>query len=236
MYVITADQRDSRTDRDRAGDLMRALNSNFRAAFVLPPDQTAGDEIQVMIEDAATTLDAILLVHRTDHWSIGLGLGAVRTPLPASTRTAAGSAFIAARDAVTRAKRTDTRFALAAISPEAEPSGLEARTREPHDGVTHDREAADLEASALDAADLESLIGMLLLLRQRRSPEGWQAIDLVQTGLSQADAASRLGISTAAISQRLKTASWRAEQAAGPALVKLLTDLHRRTTETDPAA
>jgi hypothetical protein len=217
MYVVTADQKDSRTDRDRAGELIRALNSELGSAFMLPPDQTAGDEIQVMIEDAAATLDAILLTHRTGHWSIGLGLGDVRTPLPVATRKAAGSAFIAARDAVTRAKRADTRFALAALG-------------------TADLDAAELDAAELDAADVEALLGMLLLVRQRRSAEGWQAIDLVQSGLSQAEAAVQLGISTAAISQRLKTASWRAEQAARPALVKLLTDLHRRTTETDPVA
>ena len=79
------------------------------------------------------------------------------------------------------------------------------------------------------------MIALLLLLRQRRSVEGWQAIDLVETGLSQAEAALRLGVSNAAISQRLKAASWRAEQAARPTLVKLLSTLHRRTTEMDPA-
>lgn len=221
MYVVTADQIDSRTDRDRAGELIHALTDQFGPAFVLPPDQTAGDEIQVMIVDAAATLDAILLAHRTGHWSIGLGLGSVRTPLPAATRQAAGTAFIAARDAVTRAKRSDTRFALATLGAESEAS----------------RDSADeLESNNLAAADLEALLGLLLLLRQRRSDEGWHAIDLVQSGLSQAKAATRLGISTAAISQRLKTASWRAEQAARPALIKLLTDLNRRTTETDPAA
>jgi len=213
MYVVTADQRDSRSDRDRAGELMHALNADFGRDFMLPPDQTAGDEIQVMISDAATALDAILLVHRTNHWSIGLGIGSVRTPLPASTRQATGGAFIAARDAVTRAKRTDTRFALAATTAVDSPA----------------------DADDLEARDLEALFGMLLLLRQRRSAEGWQAIDLVQTGLSQAEAALRLGISTAAISQRLKAAAWRAEQAARPALVKLLISLHRRTTETDSA-
>jgi len=221
MYVVTADQIDSRTDRDRAGELMHALTTQFGPAFVLPPDQTAGDEIQVMIVDAAATLDAILLAHRTGHWSIGLGLGAVRTPLPAATRQAAGAAFIAARDAVTRAKRTDTRFALTALGTEPVASEITADALESHD---------------LAAGELEALLGLLLLLRQRRSDEGWDAIDLVQSGLSQAAAAARLGISTAAISQRLKTASWRAEQAARPALIKLLTDLHRRTTETDTAA
>jgi hypothetical protein len=211
MYVVTADQINSRSDQDRAGDLIRALSAEFQSAFVLPPDQTAGDEIQFMIQDAGAAFDAILLAQRSGHWSIGLGIGTVRTPLAASTRQAVGGAFIAARDAVTRAKRTETRFALATVNTETEAAGL----------------AAD---------ELEALIGMLLLLRQRRSVEGWQAIDLVQSGLSQAEAALHLGISTAAISQRLKTAAWRAERAARPALVKLLTDLHRRTLETEPTA
>lgn len=218
MYVVTADQRDSRTDRDRAGELISALNHTVGSFFVLPPDQTAGDEIQVMLENAEATLDVIMLAHRTGHWSIGLGLGTVRTPLPDATRQATGSAFIAARDAVTRAKRTDTRFSLATMSTRPGATGVD-----------------DGDDGELETGELEALLNLMLLLRQRRSAEGWQAIDLVATGLSQADAALRLGISTAAISQRLKAASWRAELAARPALIKLLTDLHRRTTETDPA-
>ncbi|WP_343062670.1 DNA-binding protein [Glaciibacter psychrotolerans] len=217
--MITADQINSRADIDRAGALLQLLISRFGPSFELAPDQTAGDEVQMMTTDAAVALEATLAIHRTGRWSVGLGLGPVRTPLPAATRQAAGPAFIAARAGVTRAKRTDTHFALeSAQERRSAPTSL--------DGSDED----------MSAAEVEALIGIVLLLRQRRTPEGWEAIDLLHLGFTQGDAAERLGISTAAISQRLKTAAWRAETAARPALVRLLEHLHRQTIETGPSA
>ena len=212
MFVITADQVDSRNDRDRAGDLVEQLTERFPGAFLLPPDQTSGDEIQMLLADAGDCLDVILAIQRTNHWSIGLGVGAVRTPLPAATRHASGAAFIAARDAVTRAKRTDARFALSMAE-----AGAGVRGTSP----------------AMTAADLEALVAMLLLVRRRRSAEGWEVVDLLTAGRSQAQAAAQLGISTAAVSQRVKSALWRVEEAARPALVKLLATLDAHLSEMD---
>ncbi|RNE62540.1 DNA-binding protein [Cryobacterium tepidiphilum] len=209
MFVITADQVDSRNDRDRAGELVKQLTTRFPDAFVLPPDQTSGDEIQMLLTDAAATLHAVLAIQRANHWSIGLGIGSVRTPLPAATRRASGGAFIAARDAVTRAKRTDARFALAVDGDAAGPGG------------------------ALTATDVEALVAMLLLVRRRRTGEGWEVVDLLTGGRSQAQAAAQLGISTAAVSQRVKSSLWRVEESALPALVKLLAALDGTPSETD---
>jgi hypothetical protein len=211
MFVITADQVDSRNDRDRAGDLVDQLVQRFPHAFLLPPDQTSGDEIQMLLADAAAALDAVLAIQRTNHWSIGLGIGSVRTPLPAATRQASGGAFIAARDAVTRAKRTDARFALS----------------------MEGADSAGTEPQPLTAADAEALLAMLLLVRRRRSTEGWEVVDLLADGHSQVEAALKLGISTAAVSQRVKSALWRVEDAARPALVKLLASLDGHLSETD---
>jgi hypothetical protein len=214
MFVITVDQVDSRNDRDRAGDLVAALVAEYGEFFILPPDQTAGDEVQVMLEDAQATLDVVLTIHRMGHWSVGLGLGSVRAPLPTVTRQAAGSGFVAARDAVGRAKKTEARFALTTPSPA--------------------ERLAD--AGALSGEEVEALITLLLLTRQRRTDEGWEAVDLLQQGLSQVSVARQLGISTAAVSQRVKAALWRVEQAVQPALVRLLENLDRATSETEPAA
>lgn len=213
MFVITADQVDSRNDRDRAGEVIEKLSLRYSHAFVLPPDQTSGDEVQVMVTDAAVALDTLLTIHRTGHWSIGLGVGSVRTPLPAATRQASGTAFIAARDAVTRAKRSDARFALTADATAADTAAPDSR--------------------ALSGGEVEALLAMLLLLRQRRSKEGWQVVDLLGEGRSQVDAAATLGISTAAVSQRVKAALWRVEESTRPALVKLLDNLDHATSETD---
>ena len=81
MFVITADQIGSRTDRDRAGEMIAALDSEFGPAFLLPPDQTAGDEIQLLLRDAGMTLAVLLALHRDGHWSIGLGIGDANAPL-----------------------------------------------------------------------------------------------------------------------------------------------------------
>jgi hypothetical protein len=217
VFVITADQINSRTDRDRAGEMIAALAAQFGDVFTLPPDQTAGDEIQLLLADARTALDLVLAFHRSEHWSVGLGVGTVRTPLPDSARRASGEAFVGARDAVTRAKKADTRFALT-----AEPAEVPAGTGAPE------------HRAVLDADEVEALLTTFLLLRQRRTVEGWAAVDLLETGLSQVEIAARLDISAAAVSQRLRSALWKVDRAARPALVRLLEDLDNATNGTGP--
>ena len=209
MFVITADQIDSRNDRDRASEMIARLNADFGPAFPLPPDQTSGDEIQLMTADAEAALDVVLALHRSGFWSVGLGVGGVRAPLPASTRQASGGAFMAARDAVTRSKRTEARFALEAAAP------------------------APQDDQSMPADEVEAIVTMFLLLRQRRTSEGWEAVELLRRGLPQVKIAAALGISTAAVSQRLKSAQWRVEEAVRPALVRLLGNLDRTTTESE---
>lgn len=200
MYVITADQIGSRVDIDRSETMQRELQAAFGERLVLPVDQTAGDEVQAITADPVTALDLVLALHRAGRWSIGVGVGDVREPLPDAARKAAGPAFIAARDAVDAAKRADARFAL---------------------------RAADDRRGLLDPAHVEALVRLLLLLRDRRTPQGWEAVDLVRDGRTQKDAARLLGISDAAVSQRLRAAQWNADGDAAPALARLLGDLDR---------
>ena len=114
MFVVTADQVASRRDADRTGDLVAALTERYADQLLLPADQTAGDEIQLVTRSASTALSIVLDATRTGRWSVGLGVGRIRTPLPDAARKATGSAFIAAREAVEAAKRADGRFALRA--------------------------------------------------------------------------------------------------------------------------
>ncbi|WEO78680.1 DNA-binding protein [Cryobacterium sp. SO2] len=224
MFVITADQIDSRHDRDRASEMIAELVHRHAAAFALPPDQTSGDEIQLLVPTAADAFNILLDLHRTGFWSIGLGIGRIRTPLPATTRQATGDAFIAARAAVTRAKRLEARFALD-VPPESGP--LETADA---DSIAWN---VDDSPGSSTGAEVEALVTMLLLLRQRRTAEGWEAVDLLESGLAQTAIARTLGISTAAVSQRVKSSSWKVERAAHPALVRLLHNLDRDTSETD---
>lgn len=201
MFVITADQIGSRADIDRSAAMQEELQAEYGDRLALPVDQTAGDEVQAITADPGTALELVLALHRAERWSIGLGIGDVREPLPDAVRKAAGPAFIAAREAVDAAKRADARFAL---------------------------RAADDRPDPLDAAQVEALVRLLLLLRDRRTPQGWEAVDLVRDGRTQKDAARLLGISDAAVSQRLRAAQWNADGDALPALVRLLAELDRR--------
>lgn len=211
MFVITADQVDSRHDVDRAAEAVDALTAEFGHDLTLDIDQTSGDEIQAVTDSPDAALGMITALTRTGHWSAGLGVGGVRTPLPTAARKATGVAFIAAREAVEAAKRAESRFAL----------------RAPH---------APERAQAVGA-----LVDLLLVLRARRSAAGWEVVDLMRAGTTQKEAAGILGVSAAAVSQRLRAALWRVEEDARPALVGLLSELDAHASPptpdgTDPSA
>ena len=97
MFAITADQVDSRHGADLAEDALALIAATGADRLVLPPDRTAGDEVQALTGDASTALAIALALLRTGSWSVGIGIGAVETPLPEATRAARGPAFIAAR-------------------------------------------------------------------------------------------------------------------------------------------
>ena len=112
MFVITADQRGSRTSDDLSPPALASVAAAAGDGLVLAPERTAGDELQVAVGDARAALRIILALTRMQTWSVGIGVGPVEQPLPAQVRAARGSAFLHARDAVDRAKRTPTRVAL----------------------------------------------------------------------------------------------------------------------------
>jgi len=192
MIVVTADQIDSRSTDDAAGGAIAELNRIHGEALVLPADRTAGDEIQLLPRSGTVALEIVLALTRTRRWSVGIGVGTIRRPLGRSVRESTGDAFIAARDAVERAKRRTTRVAVT-----AEP----ARTA---------------------ASDLESLLDLLLALRARRSEAGWELHDLLREGLTQAEAATRLGITPQSASKRARAADLRIERAASAPLARLI--------------
>lgn len=192
MFAITADQVGSRAAADLADAQLTAIDALAAGRLVLPADRTAGDEIQAATEDAGTALAIVLHLTRDGNWSVGLGIGDVRLPLPEATRAVTGTAFILARDAVGAAKKSPTRFALA------------------------------IEAGRLpDAELLQPLIDLLLQLRARRTPEGWEVADKLD-GTTQAQLAAQLGVTPQAISLRVQNAQLHTETAAIAALTELL--------------
>ena len=109
-FVLTVDQRASRRGPDRVAEVLTELNGDVPT--VLTFERTAGDEFQGVLDEPEVVVDVALRLVRLGGWSIGVGAGAVQTPLPASTRAAAGPAFVCARRAVDAAKQRTVRLAV----------------------------------------------------------------------------------------------------------------------------
>jgi DNA-binding CsgD family transcriptional regulator len=115
MFVLTVDQRHSRRSGDRIEPLLRDLAGRQRGT-VRGFERTAGDEVQGVLDHPAGVVDLVTDLVRQGEWSIGVGIGPVDLPLPASTRAGSGAAFTLARDAVTRAKSRPTGLAVSGAS------------------------------------------------------------------------------------------------------------------------
>ena len=187
-FVLTVDQRSSRTGPDRVPDVLDSLAGT---PAVLGFERTAGDEFQGVLGDAAVVVAVLARLVRDGNWSVGIGAGPVQTPLPDSTRAATGTAFLCARRAIDAAKQRPARVAVRGQDTEA-------------------------------AADAQAVATALTVLVQRRSPQAWEAIDLVAAGHTQAETALRLGVSRQAVGQRLAAGLWDVEQDLHPTLARLL--------------
>jgi hypothetical protein len=198
MYVITADQIDSRHGSDRVDLAIGALSRIGGDGLSLPVERTAGDELQALTADPGTAIDLVLALARAGVWSIGMGIGDVDGPLPTSIRAASGPAFFRARDAVDAAKRSADRFVL-----QVEP-GRHRTT-----------------------ADVEPLVTQALRERTMRDSEDWAVADLLADGLVQREIAERLGMSQQAVSKRIRRAALTADRPVRDALARLLADADR---------
>ncbi|MBH0010459.1 DNA-binding protein [Salinibacterium sp. SWN1162] len=150
----------------------------------------------MLLTSAHAALDITLELTRTEQWSVGIGIGTVPLPYGPNVRATSGAAFLAARVAIDRAKKSPAKCAV-----ESDPENELAR-------------------------DIEPLLELLILLRTRRTANGWELYDLLSTGITQADAAERLGISPQSASQRALVAGLRTEEEAVRALANLLDRAH----------
>lgn len=173
--VLTLDQRSSRSRTDEVPALLARL-ADLPSGPVLAFERTVGDEVQGVLTDAGGAVEAVARVLRPGGWNVGIGVGEVAEPLPSSTREGRGTAYLRAREAVTRAKSAPHRLTVVG---------------EPRD--------PDVEA-------LETVLGLWAGLLERRSDRGWEVHDLLNDGLTHAEAAHRLGISASAVSQRAQAA------------------------------
>ncbi len=192
MYVLTIDQRSSRRQTDLVPSLLQQLNRHRRAeGLVRRFERTAGDEMQGVLESPELVVGMVVELLRGQGWSIGVGVGETVSPMPRSTRSGSGAAFVRARKAVNRAKSSPHRVCV-------------------------------VGAEGYGADRVEAVLWLISLVLRRRSERGWEVVDMVARGITQAEAAAQLGISPPAVSQRLSAAAW-VEQQRGQALaVELL--------------
>lgn len=197
-FVVVADQMGSRANPDHVPSALAQLERTLGNRLLLPFERTAGDELQGLCTDPRVVVDAVCHLTRLAGWRIGIGAGAVETPLPASTREARGDAYVAAREAIGNARSSPTQLALVGTAVSANNYG----------GLIDDAETA---------------LWLLRGLLQQRSQEGWELMDLFDQGLTGAEAAAKLGISPSAVSQRLSRAH-RIEAERGAELATRLLD------------
>ena len=200
MFILTVDQQGSTRRGDQVAELLAYLEAAELTApapgFVLGFERTVGDEVQAVLDDPARAVEVTLALLRRGGWSVGIGVGPVHEPLPASSREAGGTAFVLARAAVERAKSKGASVPLAV------------------EGQDADR-----------AAEAEALLRLLGAVIARRSDAGWAAVDQLAAGApTQKDVAMALDISEQAVSQRLRTALWAEESATRPLAARLLAE------------
>jgi hypothetical protein len=174
--VVTADQHGSRRGPDRVPELLDALEALGEQATGLAFERTAGDEVQGLLVSPTQVSPVLECLLRAGHWTVGLGVGEVETPLPARAREGRGPAYVAARDAVTAAKHA--------------PWSLRVQSSDP----------------AQEDRALESALWLWAALLSRRTARGWEVVDLVDRGATYEQAARQLGIGQSAVSQRAKAA------------------------------
>ena len=115
-FVLTVDQRASRSSPDRVAEVLRRLNA--AVPTVLAFERTAGDEFQGVLADPDDVVDVVLAA------GPGRRAGAsawardrCRPRCRPSTRAGAGPAFLSARRAVDAAKQRPARLAVRGAVP-----------------------------------------------------------------------------------------------------------------------
>lgn len=114
--MLTVDQRGSRRSPDRVAETVAAL-ADVRTARAF--EQTVGDEFQGVLDDPAALPAVVERLLREDTWHIGVGVGAVESPLPAHARSGRGPAYLHARQAVTSAKSSPWHLRVLGDHPDA---------------------------------------------------------------------------------------------------------------------
>ncbi|XAS65144.1 MarR family transcriptional regulator [Micrococcaceae bacterium Sec5.8] len=224
MYVMTIDQRGSSADIDRVPGLLAELAGLSTAGYF---ERSVGDEVQGVVERPEEVVDIALHALRSGRWYVGIGVGRVDRPLPASPREGSGPAFVAARAAVEKAKAGAAHVPIAVIS-----GGLRRADAAPSPAGS---------AGARACANAEAVLRLIGRLVQDRTAAQWKVVEVLRsvqhghTGThgTQKIAARELGITEQSVSRALLRSGWQEEWAARPAAQMLLALAHDIITGHD---
>lgn len=171
MFVVTVDQRRSRSSADAVPGLLDELQGHTTVrAF----QRTAGDEVQGMLDDPAAVVEVTCRLVTQRLWYVGIGVGEVDRPLRPEVRENSGPAFVEAREAVNEAKRSPRRIAVrGARTDHAETAilllatVLDRRTK-------HGREAVEAARATSTQAEAAKALGITpQAIGQRLRSAGW---------------------------------------------------------------
>ena len=190
MFVMTIDQKGSSQADDGVPGLLDLLR---QVPAAVPFDRSVGDEAQGVLDSPKAVVDAALLCLRAGGWYVGIGVGGVDLPLPSSAREGRGSAFVAARAAVERAKKAGDRAAV----------------------------AVDGGVGSSEAEGVLMLIGLHVMKRTAAEWRVLDLLEPGKWG-SQTAVARQLGITSQAVSKAVGRSAWVEEWAARPAAAVLL--------------
>ncbi len=192
IAVMTVDQRSSRRGPDRVEAVLTDLNSPARAGGRLRDFERTAGDEVQGVLDDAAAVVDTAL--RLARAGVwSTGIGLGTVDRPLPASTRAGSG-------------------------EAFQHAREAVERAKHADGSLAVSGPDEDA----AARAQAVLALLAAVVARRSDAGWEAVDLMAPGVTQADVADRLGISRQAVSQRLQAALHGHEQAVRPAAAALL--------------
>lgn len=200
MYVLSFAGGAVRTSRGGTDPVPALLEALEGVTLALPAERTVGPDLLALASRADAALDAVLRAREEGDWRIGLGIGAVRRPLPGSVREIEGPAVVAAQEAVRAARRERS-----ATSVPIHVRAADGRHRE-------------------TAQDAEAVLGLIGWIVRSRNRGQWQAVRALREdpAATQARLAESLGVTQQTVSRAVKTSGWREESAAHPLASRLL--------------
>lgn len=209
MFVMTIDQRASRSHDDHVPSLLAEFDS---VSTLAPFQRTAGDEVQGVLDEPAAVREVLLIALRRGAWHCGVGVGHVQAgSFVAGARAGRGPAYLAAREAVQAAKSLAGSVAVR-TDPDAD------------------------DTAAMWAADCEAVWQLVASLVLGRTEAQWRVVDAVDASDTQVAAAERLGMRPTSVAGALRLSRIREERASYSALDRLLAGTRSAARATGSSA